>query len=573
MKSCTDADFKRADSLTPQMNPFFSTKQLSRIKTSTPSTRKSDFFKEIKEINKERLIKELTRPKILIQTINIETPKPPSYYIEQARAEYLQKTENFKATNSRSQTDRIKTTASGTRRKEKLSDIPKNEPVQTKQFSQTATARAISPIQKESDIKNFIPEWLMSRTGFQQTYKRMMKGDEIDVGSIVSIYPNHRTEEEKAALFDWIVSTAFFAKIPKLIVKDTCDKLTRLDFEIDKYIIHKGAVADCMYIIYKGVVGIYLHSGEKVGSRGKKEVIGEIGLDTASPRSADVIAEEPTITFVLKKEDYDRMLLNIKKLERYENTKFLMSIEYFKSWSFLKVHRLSSFMIIKTFPAGQVLYDRNDPSNTFYIIKQGQVEVQAYVDLEKQNRWPTSSQEWDLLQINRKYIITLSTIGKGCFFGETDMIDGCPRKTRAVCVTQTICLTINKKQFFEVFSSRDVMRLNEMKSIEMPSKEDLQQRLLKEIKESHESEKALLDALNVDYVAIEGRELFDKKSKRLKHWMTNYKKRKLQTENQMIKKIVRKTKTITSIGNVVAQALGRESTDNSPGFLIEAEIN
>lgn len=171
-----------------------------------------------------------------------------------------------------------------------------------------------------------------------------------------------------------------------MIVKDTCDKLSRIDFQTNQCIIRKGDIADCMYIIYKGVVGIYLRESEKVGTRMKKEVIGETALDTNMPRSANVIAEEPTICFVLKKDDYERVILNIKKLERYENTKFLMSMEYFKSWSFLKVHRLSSFMIVKNFQAGQLLYDIGDPSNTFYIIKQGQVELQAYVDLEKQNR-------------------------------------------------------------------------------------------------------------------------------------------------------------------------------------------
>lgn len=85
-----------------------------------------------------------------------------------------------------------------------------------------------------------------------------------------------------------------------------------------------------MFIIFSGEVGIYLSKDtQKIGSRGRKEVFGETALDTNMPRSAYVKAEDFTITFILKKADYERILLNIKKLEKHETTKFLMSINIF----------------------------------------------------------------------------------------------------------------------------------------------------------------------------------------------------------------------------------------------------
>lgn len=85
------------------------------------------------------------------------------------------------------------------------------------------------------------------------------------------------------------------------------------------------------------------------------------------------------------------------------------------------------------------------------------------------------------MQVCKKFIVTLNTIEKGLYFGETDFIEGCPRKTRALSIQNLVCLTINKTEFFEVFSTRDVKILKQMKSIEIPADEELQKRLEKEI--------------------------------------------------------------------------------------------
>jgi Cyclic nucleotide-binding domain. len=67
----------------------------------------------------------------------------------------------------------------------------------------------------------------------------------------------------------------------------------------------------------------------RVGQRIAGDVIGETAMDTEKPRIADVIAEESLVLLRLKKIDYKSILANLKRLEKYENSKFLMTIEFF----------------------------------------------------------------------------------------------------------------------------------------------------------------------------------------------------------------------------------------------------
>ena len=176
---------------------------------------------------------------------------------------------------------------------------------------------------------NVFPNWLTERLDFQTSLQT--SESPIDISKVASIFPAYyRSDTEKEALFNWVNSTKFFSKIPSSITKEICDRLTRHDFEIGDQVIKKGEIGDCCYIIYKGKAGIFFDSEIPNSVICAGEVIGEHALDTEKPRSADVKCLEHLITFKLKKIDYDGILINFKKLEKHETTKFLMSVDVFK---------------------------------------------------------------------------------------------------------------------------------------------------------------------------------------------------------------------------------------------------
>lgn len=449
----------------------------TRMRCRTPSAsvreRSQKIDKEMNKANQVRLVKEVERNKILINDLSLEKPKPASYYITKAKASFAKKNESKDY--SPSIIDRKRMFGPMLSK----SIMHKSERAKSADGYRKIAHENIKDSVTEDKV---LPEWLVERPDYQIVARKLSNLDG-NIADICLIPPNSRNDDEKKSFFNWLLSARFFNKLTTRVIKETCDKLTRVKFKENEYLMKKGDIGDCLYIIFSGRAQVIIEPGSVHDILGAKSVIGEHALDTSKNRTASVLAIEPIIAFKLTKLDYDQILLNVKKLEKYKNSKLLMSIPFFHNWSFLKVQHLSNFLIKKNFKKGEILYDKGQESDTFYIIKKGQVDIQAYVDMQQINRWPTGSKQWKILEINKKYIITIASLNKGNYFGETTLIDQMPRICRAICVVETVCLTINKDEFFETFSVKDLELLQEQTYAHVPKDKELQEKLVEEIEE------------------------------------------------------------------------------------------
>ena len=457
--------------------------QDTRCRTASESTRERSLKidKEISEAGKMRLLKEVTRSKILIDEVSVWRPRPASFYIKKAKENYSKRVSS--TSSSFYNEDRSKifgpllTTEVFKNQKSSNSKWSKDFPSKLELTCSDAKTRLVSQM---------LPEWLIERPDYQAVVKKMNALD-LNIPEICGIPAANRSDDEKKSLFNWISSLKFFEKIAGRVVKDTCDKLIRQKFQTHDLLIRKGDIGDSMFIIFSGKAEVFLEENISHGFVGPKQVIGEHALDTLKPRSATIVATEPIVAFKLTKIDYDTILLNVKKLEKQKSSKLLVSIPYFRNWSYLKVQHLSNFLIKKVFPANTVIFDKGDESDTFFIIKKGKVDVQAHVDMQQINRWPIGDKRWKIMEVNKKYIVTIATLEKGSFFGETTLIDQVPQTCRAICLADTVCLTINKDEFYDIFSVKDLEALQEHTFIHIPKETELQQRLNQEIKEKTSS--------------------------------------------------------------------------------------
>jgi CRP-like cAMP-binding protein len=422
---------------------------------------------ELVKAKKKIIKKELLRPKLLIEGAPPETVKNPSFFICQARENFI-KRQNSIYSSSTCKPSKASITRMPSRHiRQSLPNM--NIPEHPKR------------IKKSSDNSNdTLPNWLVERPGFQEIIKSFININST-IPDICAQPSSVRSQEKKNLLFDWISSLTFFSKIPSRVTKEVCDKLTRHDYEIAEVIIKKGERGDCIVIIYSGKVNIYLEPGVVHCTVGEKSVIGEQALDNNRPRNATVIAIEPVITFKLTKFDYDTILINMKKQEKAENLAFLANISFFKNWNHLRVQNLAYYILQKTYNPGEVVFDIGHPSDTFFIIRSGYIEIQAMVTLQKNNIWPTGSQEWKVREINRKYIVSIAKLGPGNYFGESCILDRCNRQTRAVSLTNTLLLTVNIDEFYDIFSSKDIEDIQLNAPVSIPSDDELKAKLTKEI--------------------------------------------------------------------------------------------
>ena len=125
------------------------------------------------------------------------------------------------------------------------------------------------------------------------------------------------------------------------------------------------------------------------------------------------------------------------------------------------------------------------------------------------------------------------------FFGEYGIINNIEKPIRASCITDVTCLNINKDDFFFIFTSKDIKDIQEHSHINIPSKEELEKKVLDELESKKTSENALFDALDIQNSSFDGRDtLLDSKAKKSKKWINYNNQRNIIKTRALKKRIV-----------------------------------
>jgi CRP/FNR family cyclic AMP-dependent transcriptional regulator len=84
---------------------------------------------------------------------------------------------------------------------------------------------------------------------------------------------------------------------------------------------------------------------------------------------------------------------------------------------------------VRTRPAGALLVSQDEPGDAVFLIAEGRVRVALFGENGRE--------------------LTLSTLGKGDFFGEMALIDGRPRSANVVAVDATTLLVLTREAFLD----------------------------------------------------------------------------------------------------------------------------
>jgi sulfate permease, SulP family len=118
----------------------------------------------------------------------------------------------------------------------------------------------------------------------------------------------HRTEADDArSLRAWLSDALGSAEYAERL--SACCR--RLEVAPGDFIARQGDAADSMHFILEGRIGIIVDLGDgrtmRVRSLGRHTTIGEMGLITGRPRSANIAAEARSVLYELSAEDYARL--------------------------------------------------------------------------------------------------------------------------------------------------------------------------------------------------------------------------------------------------------------------------
>ncbi|MFN8355289.1 MAG: cyclic nucleotide-binding domain-containing protein [Spirosomataceae bacterium] len=102
-------------------------------------------------------------------------------------------------------------------------------------------------------------------------------------------------------------NTQLFSHTPENVLTSIVPIIKEVTFQEGDEIFKKGAIGNCMFIIYSGTVGIYEQATQLV-TFSEGDFFGELALLDTEPRSASAVAETDVLLFRIDQEDfYDLM--------------------------------------------------------------------------------------------------------------------------------------------------------------------------------------------------------------------------------------------------------------------------
>lgn len=503
--------------------------------------RKERIAEETRVATEQRLLAEIQRPKYLFEELNTSKVRPASYYIKNARRRHRQASVQKLSRDISFVANRDSGNYSPVSPVNRSDVLPKLEPPVESPVRRRGAATDLRTSQEF--MQDFYPDWLKSRQEFLEVYGKMREKTGLNIAEICKRIASHRTDDEKEAVTRWLEHLECFRDLPRENLRELGGRFITAIFEPGEacklyLVMHQGDPGDCMYVLYRGKVDVIIDGIGKVGEIAVKNPIGEAAIKNNVNRTATIKASVHVTALKLKKQDYTDVLMTLKKAEKSKFTRFLQSVEFFTGWSPVKVQQLSSYLMSHNYTEGQTIYNLGDSSPTFYIVAHGKVNLQSHVDVSQHHRWPVGDREWELLNFNHKFRVTIRTVSQFQFFGEGEVINDWPRQTSAVAAEKTQCLIINRKELFEVLSTADIEKILNFNPLSIPTEKALEKQVLDKINSRKAFNKSLIDAADVDFTPSKRGVMTNKRSIKMKAWIGSMKQRIKGEYDQMRSEII-----------------------------------
>lgn len=167
-----------------------------------------------------------------------------------------------------------------------------------------------------------------------------------------------------AALTDMLGRASLFAELEPAELETLARAAERREFARDEVIFAANEPADGLYVLASGRVKVCVSSsGGKeliLATLGAEQFFGEMALLDNEPRSASVIAQLPTVAYRIRRDDFDRLIVQhptiARKLLRELSLRLRRSNAQMESLATLDVvGRLARYFIDLARQHGQIL--------------------------------------------------------------------------------------------------------------------------------------------------------------------------------------------------------------------------
>lgn len=251
-----------------------------------------------------------------------------------------------------------------------------------------------------------------------------------------------------------------FSELPRDVVSQLAEKLNPQHLDQGEVIFRKGDPGGTMYLIQSGQVAVYVTEDDgsetMLKQLGAGSAIGQITLVDDEPRAASVTAITPVDLLRLGRDDFleamsgqpDEVMAGLQNLAARLRLGFhnvLRKLSFFDDLSDELLAETAEMLEVLTLHEGDVLFHKDDPGDSLYIIDRGSVKI------------VTQDAKGEELVLNR--------VEAGEAIGEMSLIDQQPRSAGAVALTPTRVLRLSRDNFMSVIRREPVLALEIMENI------------------------------------------------------------------------------------------------------------
>jgi CRP-like cAMP-binding protein len=254
----------------------------------------------------------------------------------------------------------------------------------------------------------------------------------------VALEINKKSVPNKEQVIQFLQEIPLFSTLGENDLHKLCEYLHCIKVRAGRNIIIQGEKGDAFYTIVSGNVQVIRENADSseriIDTLGTGDSFGEIALIEHVPRTATIRTINAVTVLKLDKKYFEQFILEggsgkdtITDLIRI--SKMLMGTGIF---SYLNPRQISSLVHTlkkQTFNKGESVFQQGDTGDRFYIVKEGEVQVQHTKDSK---------------------VTMEKTIGSGGFFGEIALIKNVPRTASVVSKSATMLLYLTKQDFYHV---------------------------------------------------------------------------------------------------------------------------
>lgn len=262
----------------------------------------------------------------------------------------------------------------------------------------------------------------------------------IDMGSVdgdpssAPDFPVHeKSDEDKAFILETLSLSFLFEGLELDDLTIIVDAMRRVALEPDTFVFHQGDPGDMFYIVATGSLQVIVDQ-VVVGRMESRNHFGELALMFNTPRNASIFAATFCELWALDRPTFRKIIVSAAARMVQGKVTFLQSVPVLSKLPARHLYRIAEVSSWASFPADEVIVNKDSLGAVFYLIKTGDVEVTC--SQLSSSFVPSATGAPD----------TVSTLSTGMYFGEDEATGGLASYC-ARTLTPVECLCIHQEFF------------------------------------------------------------------------------------------------------------------------------